>query len=99
MAVADSHGHKTVFGLVADLFLLRAVILFLLARHLCPAVSMRYSTASPLKGGRNDCEEAPAGMGFWAIVSPVAGLNHSTASVRDFGIAERSMVKAPPEGA
>ena len=32
--------------------------------QLWPAVSTRYSTASPLNGGVNDCEDEPAIMGL-----------------------------------
>jgi hypothetical protein len=67
--------------------------------HLFPRVSTRYSTASPLNGGVKDCREAPAASGPSENVVPVAGLNHSTASFRELGMAERSMVNEPPEGA
>ena len=46
----------------------------------------------------NDCEEEPAGMGAQATVASVEGLNHSTASVLEGDIAERSTVNDPPEG-
>jgi WD40 repeat protein len=46
----------------------------------------------------NAWEEDPAGIEPWATVSPVAGLNHSTASARDPGIAERSIVNGTPDG-
>ena len=66
--------------------------------HLWPAVSTKYNTASPVNGAVKACEDDPAEIGSWVIVSPVAGLNHSTASLREVGIAERSIVKEPPEG-
>ena len=34
-----------------------------------------------------------------AFTDPVDGLNHSTANLRELGIAERSTVNGPPEGA
>jgi hypothetical protein len=66
--------------------------------HLWPAVSIKYNTASPVNGAVKACEDDPAEIGSWVMVSPVAGLNHSTASLREVGIAERSIVKEPPEG-
>ena len=67
--------------------------------HLCPSVSTKYNTASPVNGALNDLEDDPAAIEFWDIVSPFAGLNHSTANVRELAMAERSIVNAPPEGA
>ena len=67
--------------------------------YLWPLVSTKNKTASPLNGGLNDWEDDPAVIGSSAMVFPVAGLNHSTASLRELGIAERSMVNAPPAGA
>ena len=40
--------------------------------------SARYSTASPLNGGVNDCAEEPPVTGAPAVVCSVEGLNHST---------------------
>src|SRR5213592_415419 len=59
--------------------------------HLCPSVSTKYSTASPVNGALNDLDDDPAVIEFWGIVSPVAGLNHSTANFRELGLAERSI--------
>ena len=67
--------------------------------HLWPDVSTRYNTASPLNGGLKDCVDDPAIIGLCDIVVPVAGLNHSTANFRESGMAERSIVNEPPEGA
>ena len=61
--------------------------------------STKYKTASPLNGGLNDRDDDPAGIELWVMFSPVAGLNHSTASLREFGMAESSIVNAPPAGA
>ena len=66
---------------------------------LCPSLSTRYNTASPANGALNDLEEDPAAIESWDIVSPLAGLNHSTANFRELGMAERSIVNEPPEGA
>src|SRR5439155_2304942 len=67
--------------------------------HLWPTVSTKYKTASPLNGGLNGWDDDPAGIALSVMVSPTAGLNHSTASFRELGIVERSMVNAPPAGA
>src|SRR6059058_1415229 len=58
--------------------------------HLCPSLSTRYSTASPVNGALNDVEDDPAAIEFWDIVSPLAGLTHTTANFRESGMAERS---------
>jgi hypothetical protein len=47
----------------------------------------------------NDWEGDPDGIGLPWFVSPDAGLNHSTANRLDAGIAVRSTVTAPPDGA
>jgi len=67
--------------------------------HLCPAVSTKYNTASPVNGVVKRWEDAPAEIGFWVTVSPIAGLNHSTVNFCVGGIAERFIVKEPPDGA
>src|SRR6266571_5691786 len=67
--------------------------------HLCPSVSTRYTTASPVNGALNDLEDDPAAIEFLDSVSSLAGLNHSTASFRELDMAERSTVNEPPEGA
>jgi len=41
--------------------------------HLWPAVSTKYNTASPANGAVNACEDDPAEIGSWVMVSPVAG--------------------------
>jgi len=64
--------------------------------HLCPSPSTRYSTASPGNGAWNDREDDPAVIGFWEIVSPLSGLNHSTVNFRELGMADRSIVNEPP---
>ena len=75
------------------------VVVALLHGDLCPSLSTRYSTASPVNGALNDLDDDPAAIEFCDIVCPLAGLNHSTANVRELAMAERSIVNAPPEGA
>jgi len=52
-----------------------------------------------VNGALNDLEDDPAAIESWDIVSSLAGLNHSTANLRESGMAERSIVNEPPEGA
>ena len=59
-------------------------------------MSTKYKTASPLNGGLNGWDDDPAGIALSVMGSPTAGLNHSTASFHELGMAERSIVKAPP---
>ena len=46
-----------------------------------------------------DCEDDPAATVAAVVVAPVAGLNHSTLSVRELDMAERLTVNVPPFGA
>jgi hypothetical protein len=48
-----------------------------------------------VNGAVNDREDDPAVIESWDIVSPLAGLNHSTANFRELGTAERSIVNEP----
>src|SRR5258708_19235636 len=64
-----------------------------------PAASAKYSTASPLNGGLNVWEDDPAPIASPAVATPVDGLNHSTESFLDPGIAERFTENGPPAGA
>jgi len=52
-----------------------------------------------VNGALNDMEDDPAVIEFWDVVSPLAGLNHSTANFLELGMAVRSIVNEPPEGA
>jgi len=52
-----------------------------------------------VNGALNDLEDDPAAIESWDIVSSLAGLNHSTANLRESGMAERSIVNEPPAGA
>src|SRR5262245_36324340 len=61
-----------------------------------PALSTRYSTASPLNGGVNAMAEDPPVTGLPAVTAPVDGFSHSTLST--CVVAERFTVK-PPEPA
>src|SRR5437660_12445264 len=69
------------------------------APHLCPSLSIRHSTASPVNGALDDLEDDPAAIKSWDIVSSLAGLKHSTSTLRASGIAERSIAQQAPEGA
>ncbi len=66
-------------------------------RQLWPAASTRYSTASPLieVGGVNCCCVFPPGTVPPLVVTPVAGLNHSTFRLRADDIAERLTQNEP----
>ncbi len=56
-----------------------------------------YKTASPLKGAVNDRDEEPPVTDGAEVVTPVAGLNHSTLRVRF--VLDRFTVNEPLEAA
>jgi hypothetical protein len=61
-----------------------------------PAASTIYRTASPLKRAVKDFVDPPV-VAAPAVVTPLAGLNHSTFRTRV--VADKFTVKVPPLGA